>query len=234
MLPPWRIFDMGKNTYGKFQVRSQGMGTRHCLMKYLSIAALLIAFVTVLGGCGNRVPEDHYLRGHGGIIQGDAPPPGSEELPPMPPDSGGGGETPPTGSAGGGGEMPPNWRNSLPRAVAQPVRNQGLVGDWWNSKGTIAALRFTSNRGWYSGILLSVSARSRAKGFSKGDVAYRVQRVSQWVYEGQVLSRFDDGRQPHWRQRIRFIISSQNPNTMKGYGKYGAKTQVVAYSRRTR
>ncbi|MDP6542777.1 MAG: hypothetical protein QGH60_02235 [Phycisphaerae bacterium] len=225
------------------------METRHVLLRHLmSIAALLIALVLILSGCANEVRsplgESVFEIDDGAtVMEGLA---GGRSLPPMPPDSGGGGETPPTGSAGGGGETPPtgsagdggktppNWRDGLPRAVAQPVRNQGLVGDWWNSKGTIAALRFTLNRGWYSGILLSVSARSRAKGFSKGDVAYRVQRVSQWVYEGQVLSRFDDGRQPHWKQRIRFIISSQNPNTMKGYGKYGSKTQVVAYSRRTR
>ncbi|MDP6634972.1 MAG: hypothetical protein QGG42_08755 [Phycisphaerae bacterium] len=227
------------------------MGTRHYLMSHLSIAALLIASVLVFGGCAQRGQDAFSMHSGSGVRSGMAFDPVTGE--PIGPDGGrrvrsglafdpvtGEPVRPDTGERVRPGlvfdpvtgELVP--RGETPRADDRPPAHQGIAGDWYNSKGTIAVLRFTLNRGVYSGILLYVSAQSHAKGFRKGDVAYSVKRVSRWVYEGQVLSRYTDGRKPHWKQQIRFIISSQNPNVMKGYGKYGTKTDAYTYTRSTR
>ncbi|MDP6542776.1 MAG: hypothetical protein QGH60_02230 [Phycisphaerae bacterium] len=190
------------------------MPATHYLTRHLNIAALLIALVLVSGGC-----SEEAMMG-GGIYIGEMPPsnpkasndtPPPQKLPPVPPDM-------------DSDNIPPS---SDERAVAR----QSISGDWWDAKGTYPVLRFTLDRGWYRGVLLRLPPNTS---FKKGEAVYRIERVSRWVFEGKVLTKYSDGREPHWKKQIRFIISSDNPSVMKGYGQFGNKTDVATYTRPTR
>ncbi|MDP6634665.1 MAG: hypothetical protein QGG42_07200 [Phycisphaerae bacterium] len=189
------------------------METIHVLLRRLSITAALIALALLSGGCF-RSDDDQ----RGGLT---LTPSGTirdrsdtwDLMPPVPPDSGGG---------------------ETPRPDAWPTGRLTIVGDWWNEKGTHPQLRFHLSRGWYYGALLSVNKQAHERGFRTGQIAYRVQRVSRWIYEGQVLSRYNDGREPDWKRQFRFNISSENPSVMVGYGQYGRTIGRSTYTRRTR